>query len=392
MLKYSISARIVLSIGVVAICAGCAHAPEVDYALYDLNVAGASSQSAKLIAGSESGTGAIKFTPTGSYILIADAPPAPAAGAAKTPKQGDPTGAAEQTLDVITSALNTAAKQTPDPKAKPAPGPTANTGPVQSATELATKSFTVTAGSSTQYVIAVTPKEYFYFKPNISATFAPGTSRLTELGADSQDNTTSIISTAFGVATGLMGLVGAEEAAPKELDLTLPYVLDLTPDAVESCIYKGTPDKSLPWCPFDKDVTGWEYRLELVSSRTGKPLYGESGTQAFFVKGTAKTSSREFPFSPCIQVKLHVRKGKSSDVTITPALTIADPSWVETYLIPAKGTITVNGVCGANIKPQNYNPPSTLDIVKAIADGIGQLKSKQAPASTGAATGAAAKK
>jgi hypothetical protein len=371
MLKYSKSIRMTLLIGSVAICAGCAHAPEVDYALYDLNAAGASSPTAKLIAGSEPGTGAIKFTPTGSYILIADAPPAPAPGTTKQPKAGDPTGAAERALDVVTQALES---------------PAASTS-VTSAADLKKKSFTVTAGSSTQYLIAITPREHFYFKPNIAATFASGTSRLTDLGADSQDTTTSTITTAFGIVTSLIGLVAAEDVPkPTPPLLALPYVLDLTPAVVDKCIYKDTPDASVTWCVFDTTLTSWKYRLKLVSGRTGRPLYGDSGTQGFFIKDTTKTSSREFPFSPCIQVVLQIQGPVGKPEDIKPALTIADPSWVETYLIPAKGSITVNGVCGANIKPQNYTAPTPLDVVKAITDGLGLLKSKQAPASTATAT------
>lgn len=353
---------------------GCAHSPKVDMALFDLNQSGDAPDTPKLISGSTPGPGAIKFSPTGTYILISDAQ----ALAAVQQKAGD-NGASTTTGNVLKVMSGKASTK------------------VNSADELAKMAFTVTPGTSTQYQIAMTPNETFYFKPNISATFSPGSSRLTELGADSQDFSASDVTTTIGIITSVIGLAALSQKPDQEPDLTLPYVLDITPSTLDQCIYKAAPGmlgKADPnpdfnkWCQFDTKLTSWKYRLEVVSRRSGRPLFSETDSTAYFVGSNGPSGTTEFPFSPCLQVFLHVVHlgDQQKDIPIVPAITIADSSRVETYLIPSKGTISLANSCGADLKSQTSTPTTNLDVLKALADGIVQIKSKQAPASTAKAT------
>ena len=228
------------------------------------------------------------------------------------------------------------------------------------------------------------------FRSNISATFEGGTQRLTMLGAESDDKTVSLITQAFGAFSAvapIFGLMGTEAKAQADAQsLDLPYVLDLTHGNVEECISTtATTASDTKWCKFDTKLTQWEFRLSLKSKRVGKPLYRDAAgddAAGFFTTTAAPTNSREFPYAPCIRVALHIRNTTSAGDEFVSNLTIGDPTRVETYLIPAKGSITLDAVCGANLKPANYTGPTVLEVVKALADGINQLKSKQAPAST----------
>lgn len=353
---------------------GCAHSPKVDMALFDLNQSGDVPDTPKLISGSAPGAGAIKFSPTGTYILISDAQ----ALAAVPQKAGDKS--ASTTTENVVKVMSGKASVK-----------------INSADELATMAFTVTPGSSTQYQIAMTPNETFYFKPNISATFFPGSSRLTELGADSQDFSASDVTTTIGIITSVIGLAGVSQNPEQEPDLMLPYVLDITPSALDQCIYKSAPGmlgkaEQNPdfnkWCQFDTKLTNWKYRLEIVSRRSGSPLFSETDSTAYFVGSNGRSGTTEFPFSPCLQVFLHVAHlgDQQKDIPIVPAITIADSSRVETYLIPSKGTISLGNSCGADLKSQTSTSTTNLDILKSLVDGIAQIKSKQAPASTAKAT------
>ncbi|WP_322013370.1 hypothetical protein [Paraburkholderia sp. J12] len=366
----------------------------MDYALYDLNQTGSMPGSPLLISGSPPGDGAIIYSPTGSYVLITDtAATASAAASAAAASDTKGAGSNTNTVAVLSRTVNASLGSQ---------GASARKD-ITSAQDLANEVFSVTPGGSTQYQIALTPNETFYFKPNISATFASATSRLTQIGADSQDNSASMITTSIGAVASIAAIAGvvAADQPPRQLQkVTLPYVLDLTPADVENCVFKAaagtapgtavaTIDES-EWCPFDLKHSRWKYRLEIVSGRMGKPMFSETDASAFFADSKAPTGSRLFPFSPCLQVFLHLRDLDDStqgrDVVVAPAITIADPSRIETYLIPAKGTIAIDNVCGANITPQSYTPTTNLDDLKALADGIAQLKSSQGATSTGKAT------
>lgn len=370
--------------------AGCANAPEVSYTLYDMNAqgpqaqaAGPGGQLAQRIVGSEPGEGAIKYSPTGSYVLIAVPAPKPASGSKETPCDGGKPASGSDAAAGVRAACNAVAA---------ALEPGAGKTPITSAKELETKKATLTAtpGASSQYLVAITPTERFYFKPNISATFESGTSRLTQLGADSQDTTTQVISSAFGAFTSLapiLGIMGADQPAQT---LSLPYVLDLTHVDVEDCISSiEISDDTTKWCKFDTKLSQWEYRLRLKSKRVGKPFYRDAkpgDAAGFFTGSGAPTNTREFPFAPCIRVALYIRNATAPQDEFTSDLTIGDPTRVDTYLIPAKGSITIDGVCGANLKPATYTGTNVLDVVKALADGVNQLKAKQGAATNTAAS------
>jgi hypothetical protein len=78
--------------------------------------------------------------------------------------------------------------------------------------------------------------------------------------------------------------------------------------------------------------------------------------------------SSNFFYSSCQQftISLNPRQGLYH-VPVSATVAVADPMYLETIAIPAKGTIVVTPSCGANSTLQDPGLPTALDYINALA-------------------------
>jgi hypothetical protein len=78
--------------------------------------------------------------------------------------------------------------------------------------------------------------------------------------------------------------------------------------------------------------------------------------------------SSSFFYSACRQMTIVLKPTTANGhVAISASVSVADPLYLETLRIPAKGSITVAPSCGANSKAQDPNLPTAIDYVNALA-------------------------
>lgn len=247
------------------------------------------------------------------------------------------------------------------PSGENAEGIKTETTPVGSLQEFKDKGVcaVVTPAESKNHFYALKPHQSIWSKTSVSVSYRDNTRLIKTIGTDFKDNRIEVIGkVAAIVATGISILKTTREP------LRLPVVIDL------SNINEGS---ITPW----RNIPGhhkWWYKLALDT-----PPEDSVKATKYFVTPRA---SRALAYSACQEATLFVvySEGTPSEVPEERAVfntRIANPNYVCTLNLPAKGSITMHSICGADIRPEEYTDVSGLDILEAVMKQVEMIKQAQ---------------
>jgi hypothetical protein len=250
---------------------------------------------------------------------------------------------------------------------------------VNDVTELITARPTLTVTpAETADVYYIVPDQSIFKHVDLTVSYFDNTRLIKSIGAPVTDNTVKVISSIGGVlatvAPLMLSFVAEDPTRPAAPDktppsLSLPTVLDFSePRTLEAAL--SSTGASIPG-------TRWKYRLI---------AHGTDGTAVpskdFFAQ---KGSTGNYPFSACLSGTLQITDdadhafAEKQRVASFP-ITIADPRYVRTVALPAKGTLTAHTVCGVDVKSANADVSGPLDVLEALAkqaDAIYQAAKKK---------------
>lgn len=272
--------------------------------------------------------GALQFTLTGSRVAIGLDLPAPSGGGKEAPPADQPpVGDVPALLKAKTHLTVTPAETSP--------------------------------------VYTVTAKKKFLSTTTVSIAYFDNTRLVKTIGAPVTDNTLKVISSVGGILATVLPLALRKPQIPAtdaEKRLTLPIVLDFSEGAN---LNAALTDAGVTIPGTDE----WRYRLRGdTSDGAPRPDSTARPAKAFFDRGG---TTNEWPYSACLTgiLEIWAKNGKKpfeGDVARFP-VTIADPRYVRTVALPAKGAATAHTICGVDVKAENAELPGTLAIIEALA-------------------------
>lgn len=229
----------------------------------------------------------------------------------------------------------------------------------------------VTPAESKNHFYALKPHESIWSKTSISVSYLDNTRLIRSIGTTFKDNRIAVINTVgamvASIVSGDITIKGVEARLPVEPEvepLSLPVVIDLS-DMKEapSSLWKTIPGHSK-----------WWYSIKL-----SPPPHDSEKTSEYFGKTRV---SRALAYSICQDATLFVINSPAQPVgEISGAasfnIRIANPNYVCTLNLPAKGSITMHSVCGADIKTEEYDAVSSLDVLDALMKQVEAIKQAQ---------------
>ena len=233
-------------------------------------------------------------------------------------------------------------------------------GPFKTTQELlAAKPAVLVTPAEAGSIYGIVPKPSIFSSIALNVTYFDNTRLVKSIGAPVTDNTLKVISAVGGFLTVLAPLaVRGREVTP---ELSLPVVLDF---ADEKKLDEALSDTgaAIP------GATAWWYRLHGAA-----PDQTAEDVTAFFKPGRTVES---FPYSACLSGTLELWAGsdpsqrfKSGDVAGFP-VKIADPRHVRAMALPAKGSVVMHTVCGADVKAENADLAGTFEVLEALAKQV----------------------
>lgn len=244
-----------------------------------------------------------------------------------------------------------------DAAKKPAaPSPSA-IGPLKTTEELlAAKPAVLVTPAEAGPIYGIVPKPSIFSSIALNVSYFDNTRLVKSIGAPVTDNTLKVISSVGGFLTVLAPLLlHVRDVTP---ELFLPVVLDF---ADEKKLEEALSDAgaAVP------GATAWWYRLHEAT-----PDKAAEDAKAFFKPARTVES---FPYSACLNGTLELWTGsdpsqrfKTGDVAGYP-VKIADPRHVRTIALPAKGSVVMHTVCGADVKAENADIAGTFAVLEALA-------------------------
>lgn len=245
----------------------------------------------------------------------------------------------------------------PGDAAKKVAAPAPAAGPFKTTQELlAAKPAVLVTPAEAGSIYGIVPKPSIFSSIALNVSYFDNTRLVKSIGAPVTDNTLKVISSVGGFLTVLAPIVlHLREVTP---ELSLPVVLDF---ADEKKLEEALSDTgaAIP------GVTAWWYRLHGAT-----PDKAAEDVTAFFKPGRTVES---FPYSACLSGTLELWAGsdpaqrfKSGDAAGFP-VKIADPRHVRAMALPAKGSVVMHTVCGADVKAENADIAGTFDVLEALA-------------------------
>lgn len=235
----------------------------------------------------------------------------------------------------------------------------------------------VTATESRKHFYAIKPHESVWSKTIVSVSYIDNTRLIKSIGTSFEDNRIKVIESAGAIITSLLPMFGVLSKAPeikiypsKKEALNLPVVIDLT---------EMNDAESIAWIKISGHEQWW-YKIELLN-----PQHDRRKSSEYF-KEIDGIAVRALAYSSCQDAKLLVTHSisKPTSVVIDAAtfnIRIANPNYVCTLNFPAKGSIAMHSICGADIKTEESKEASNLDIVEALIKQVEAIKKAQAGAS-----------
>lgn len=209
-------------------------------------------------------------------------------------------------------------------------------------------------------IYGIVPKRSIFSSIALNVSYFDNTRLVKSVGAPVTDNTLKVISSAGGFLSVLasFGFAAVRLSPSATPELFLPVVLDF---ADEKKLEEALSDTgaAVP------GATAWWYRLHDAA-----PDKAAEDATAFFTPGRTLES---FPYSACLNGTLELwtgsdpsRRFKTGDVAGFP-VKIADPLHVRAMALPAKGSVVMHTVCGADVKAENADIAGALDVLEALA-------------------------
>jgi hypothetical protein len=244
-----------------------------------------------------------------------------------------------------------------DGEKKSATIPPAALGPFKTTQELlAAKPAVFVTPAEAGPIYGIVPRPSIFSSIALNVSYFDNTRLVKSIGAPVTDNTLKVISSVGGFLTVLAPfLLHVRVVTP---ELSLPVVLDF---ADEKKLEEALSDTgaAVP------GATAWWYRLHEAT-----PDKAAEDATAFFKPDRTVES---FPFSACLNGTLELWTGsdpaqrfKTGDVAGFP-VKIADPRHVRAMALPAKGSVVMHTVCGADVKAENADVAGPFAVLEALA-------------------------
>jgi hypothetical protein len=232
----------------------------------------------------------------------------------------------------------------------------------------------VTATESRKHFYAIKPHESVWSKTSVSVSYIDNTRLIKTIGTSFKDNRIKVIESAGAIIASLLPTfelftkaIGIEKEDSTKETLNLPVVIDLTEiNDADSTDWLNIPGHKQ-----------WWYRIELMNPQSDRRKSSE------YFKEIDGTAVRAFAYSSCQDAKLLITHSESQPLsdttdTVTFNIRIANPNYVCTLNFPAKGSIAMHSICGADIKTEESKEVSNLDIVEAVVKQVEAIKKAQA--------------
>ncbi len=248
----------------------------------------------------------------------------------------------------------------------------------------------VTPTESKNHLYAIKPHESVWSKTSVSVSYVDNTRLIKSIGTNFEDNRIKVIQSTGEIVASMIPMIGGLPKAVKKLDrkkykkvppqkeqLNLPVVIDLS----ETGELKESDWLKIPG--YDQ----WWYKLDLSAQ---PPDSRESSKYFKKIDGAKKV--RSLAYSSCQDAKLlvtHSTTNPNADTreegtpdkakeVATFNIRIANPNYVSTLNFPAKGSIAMHSICGADIKTEESKTISNLDIMEALIKQVEAIQKVQA--------------
>lgn len=255
----------------------------------------------------------------------------------------------------------TLTKPTGDPKDSgvTAIGLTKTTPVITSLSDLDDAQALVTPAPSA-YQYAIQPTDNALHQTKLNGTYIDNTRLFKSVGVDFQDQTVQIIQAVGAVAVAALALATVGE---RPQGLTLPVVLDAS-----------DPKKWNNWISIaGANANGWRYRIVKPAA---DELKGSTEREAFF-RDYEGSDTNLLPVSACARTRVDITNDASGSMYKSFFVTIADPDYLYTYKLPAKGAITMHSICGADVSVEGTNN-GTLTALQALEAAFKQVEAIKA--------------
>ncbi|TRW15250.1 hypothetical protein [Glacieibacterium frigidum] len=182
-------------------------------------------------------------------------------------------------------------------------------------------------------LLALAPRSRPLISTEISPTYWPDSLRLKVLTVEAKDHTLEAITAVGTIVTGAAKLGGMRSADEDDgVELQLPLIIDLA-DA-KKALGKAQP---LP------DNPGWTMEARF----TDRP----PGQAGFLARADRGRVHNALLTSICRPLRLELKYGETKTI-VTVTVRVADPDWLVAIPFPAKGSLTLHPLCGADVQAQ----------------------------------------
>ncbi len=184
----------------------------------------------------------------------------------------------------------------------------------------------------------------------LSVRFRQNTRLVEAVGVDVRDSRLRAVR-AVGAVLGAAAPRRAEADSP----LRLPAVLDFSePQSLGRSTWAAIPGNP-----------GWRYRIREVAS--------EAGAVGLATFASGGRPSRVFPVAACADARLEIARDDGEAVA-SFALRLADPGRVRRMPLPARGTLAMHTVCGADLVTERDDAASPYEVIEAAANEASALR------------------
>lgn len=225
---------------------------------------------------------------------------------------------------------------------------------------------------------AIEPRARRFVETRLVATYLPDSLRLAELSVLVKDHRVEVIN-AIGTLAAAAGakLAGgaadqSSSAAPYEPPpkLLLPVLIDLA-DAkapADGATCRPAADAGAGPCHRLPGNPRWSYRLTMTD---------DPGAQGFVPRARLPGLRDVMVSSICRPARLTIDATRSNGA-IVPILelrvTVADPDWLSTTRLPAKGQLVFQPLCGINVRREEVTEIGADAMAAALANQINALR------------------
>lgn len=211
---------------------------------------------------------------------------------------------------------------------------------------------------SRQRLYAIMPSDQVGVKTRLKVTYADNSRLIASIGVEVEDHRAKTIGEITGAIIAGIALVAAMAVEGADLPERLPVVID--PKAYESAA------RERAWLPLPQN-RDWVYKL------TVEPPPPDAVEPARFFDGKPTSV---LPYSACRDATLYVlaAKDQKTDEQYEKrlgeawvfGLRLADPGWLLTVGLPAKGKVDMHTGCGANVTSEKTETTSTWALLSEV--------------------------